>query len=368
MIKKTKTPYDAIPDFERIAPTIWDRICSTPSTPTESIPAPSLILLLTWTGAHGRHISKYTTTYANMFPTSHIMVITTSSADLMFRSSARKQHRLQPAVKYISNLQHIPCRNTGGILVHAFSEGGSNKLCELAIAYHHTTGTRLPIAALFLDSTPGHPRYLRLCSALAKSFPPIPVLKQLAIIVASIILGIIWILYHGFVGYDSNPVTRSRRQLLDPQLFDPKAPRCYLYSKIDALIAWQDVYAHAGEAMEHSGCVTEIIFDASSHVDHARAEPERYWGAVTTVWQQTTQSNQDNAAKTNEKSTTLLPSTTRVSQLPKFFFEDGVTDNSVRMPPKAFLKSSSSRWSSGASSQSTLLPGLPPMPPTAVSD
>lgn len=355
MVKRTKPPHDAIPDFERIAPTIWDRISSKPSTPTESTAAPSLILLLTWTGAHGRHIAKYTTAYASKFPTSHIMVITTSSADLVFRSSARKQHRLQPAVKYICNLQHIPCRNTGGILVHAFSEGGSHKLCELATAYQNTTGTRLPISALYLDSTPGHPRYLRLCSALAKSFPPIPVLKQLAIIIASIVLGIIWVLYHGIVGYDKNPVTRSRKQLLDPQFFDLKTPRCYLYSKADALIAWQDIYAHAGESMEHSGCVTEVIFEESGHVDHARAEPERYWDAVDTVWQQ----SQTQEKRSNEKHTDSLH-TLRGSQLPEFFFEDGVTDVSVRMPSKAYLKNS--RWSTGASSELTLLPSLPPTP------
>ena len=117
-----KVAHDAIPGFELITPTIWDRIPSTPSTPTVDISAPSLILLMTWTGAHGRHISKYTTEYANMFPSSHIMAITTSSADLLFRNSKRKQHRLQPAVKYISNLQHIPFAKTDGLFFFVFSE------------------------------------------------------------------------------------------------------------------------------------------------------------------------------------------------------------------------------------------------------
>jgi hypothetical protein len=344
--------HDAIPGFECIAPTIWDRIPSTPSTPTEDISAPSLILLMTWTGAHGRHISKYTSEYSTMFPSSHIMVITTSSADFIFRNSKRKQHRLQPAVKYISNLQHIPCRNNGGILMHVFSEGGSNKACELATAYQRSTGTRLPLSALYLDSTPGHPRYLRLCSALAKSFPPIPVLKQLATVIATIVLGFIWILYHVFVGYSNNPVSKSRRQLLDPTLFDLKTPRCYLYSKKDALIAWQDVYEHAGESMEHSGAVTEIIFESSGHVDHARREPNRYWDAVTTVWRQSQEKDSD------EKSTRAT-CISRGSQLPEFDFEDGVTSVDVRMPTKAFLKKS--RWSD-TDSQLTLLPSLPPTP------
>ena len=307
---------------------------------------------MTWTGAHGRHISKYTTEYANMFPSSHIMVVTTSSADFIFRSSKRKQHRLQPAVKYISNLQHIPCRNTGGMLMHVFSEGGSNKACELATAYQRTTGARLPISALYLDSTPGHPRYLRLCSALAKSFPPIPVLQQLATVIATVILGIIWVLYHVVVGFENNPVTQSRRQLLDPKLFDLQAPRCYLYSKKDAMIAWQDIYEHAGESMEHSSSVTEVIFENSDHVDHARKEPSRYWDAITTVWRQSQE--RDNHEKGTRATCTL-----RESQLPEFVFEDGVTDMAIRMPSKAFIKES--RWSD-TDSQLTLLPSLPATP------
>ena len=358
---ETKAPYNAIPGFELIAPTIWDRIPSTPSTPTEDISAPSLILLMTWTGAHGRHISKYTTEYAKMFPSSHIMVITTSSADFLFRSSERKQHRLQPAVKYIRNLQQIPCCNTGGILMHAFSEGGSNKACELATAYQRSTGTRLPISALYLDSTPGHPRYLRLCSALAKSFPPIPVLSQLARVLATIMLGIVWVLYHGFVGYENNPVTKSRKQLLDPELFDLKVPRCYLYSKADAQIAWQDVYEHAGESMQYSGRVTEIIFEESSHVDHARKEPVRYWDAVTTVWQQSQE--KENASDEKKSARISAVTTLRASQLPlfdfEFDFEYSVPDVDLSPPAPALIKKHR-RWSSG--SELTLLPNLPPTP------
>jgi hypothetical protein len=352
-----KVPHDIIPGFEPIAPTIWDRIPSTPSTPTEDISAPSLILLMTWTGAHGRHISKYTTQYAKMFPSSHIMVITTSSADFLFRSSKRKQHRLQPAVKYIRNLQQIPCRSTGGILMHVFSEGGSNKACEFATAYLRSTGTQLPISALYLDSTPGHPRYLRLCSALAKSFPPIPVLSQIALVLATFMLGIVWVLYHGFVGYDNNPVTKSRKQLLDPALFNLTIPRCYLYSKADAQIAWQDVYEHAGASMQYSGCVTEVIFEDSSHVDHARKEPERYWDAVTAVWQQAQEKG--NASDEKKSARTTL----RASQLPAFDFEFGfefsVTDVDLSLPAPVLIKKHR-RWSSG--SELTLLPTLPPTP------
>lgn len=236
--------------------------------------------------------------------------------------------------------------------MHVFSEGGSNKACELATVYQHSTGSRLPISALYLDSTPGHPRYLRLCSALAKSFPPIPVLKQLATIIAAVLLGTIWLLYHVFVGYANNPVSQSRKQLLDPKLFDLQVPRCYLYSKKDALIAWQDIYEHAGESMEHNGSVTEVLFEHSGHVDHAREEPNRYWDAITTVWRQSQEND-------NDEKGTRATFTLRESQLPEFDFEDGLSDIAIRIPSKAHIKKS--RWSD-TDSQLTLLPSLPPTP------
>lgn len=233
--------------------------------------------------------------------------------------------------------------------MHAFSEGGSTKACELASAYQRITDTRLPLSVLYLDSTPGHPRYLRLCSALAKSFPPVPVLKQFAIVIATVVLGIIWMLYYCFIGEENNPVTKSRRQLLDPELFDLKIPRCYLYSKKDELIAWQDVYEHAGESMKHSSTVTEILFENSGHVDHARQEPNRYWDAIASVWRQ----SQEKSFSEKGTSTTC---TTKGPQLPEFDFEKGVTEITVQIPTKVFIKNS--RWSD-ADSQLTLLPSLP---------
>lgn len=116
------------------------------------------------------------------------------------------------------------------MLLHIFSEGGANKGCKLATAYRAATGTYLPISAIYLDSTPGHPHFLRLYSALAKSFPPTPALEQLATVVVFVVSGLVWVVYHVFVGYENNPVSRSRKQLLDPELFGLMVPRCYVYS------------------------------------------------------------------------------------------------------------------------------------------
>jgi hypothetical protein len=289
---KVRTSNKNIPGFQLIAPAIWEFNPPCVYTPTcsvrKDIDAPSLILLCTWTGAQCRYIAKYTAEYRSLFPSTRIMVITTSAKDLCFRNSQRKQERLRPAVERISSYKYLTDHGmSNGILLHVFSEGGSNKACELAEAYYNITSTRLPVSALCCDSTPGHPRYLRLCNALNKSLPQIRVLRHTGLLFGSAVLGCIWILYVGVKGCENNVITRTRRRLQDPKHFDLTTPRCYLYSRNDDLIAWQDVQEHAEESMDQNIPVTQVLFEHSGHVGHAKQEPERYWNAVMATWRET---------------------------------------------------------------------------------
>jgi hypothetical protein len=283
----SKVKGSIIPGFTFIAPSIHEYTPSqTHSQQPDDSGAPSLIVLCTWTGAQDRHIAKYTTEYASLFPCTRILLIATTTKDLCFRNSQRKQDRLAPAVQHISSLEYLrDGGNTTGILLHVFSEGGSNKACELAEAYFNTTRTRLPVAALCFDSTPGHPRYLRLCNALNKSLPQVPVLRHTGLLFGSAVLGVLWISYKFVKGAENNVITRTRRRLLDPEHFDLKAPRCYLYSRDDTLIAWQDVREHAEESTQQGVPVREVVFEGSGHVGHARAEPSQYWSAVMATWE-----------------------------------------------------------------------------------
>lgn len=77
------------------------------------------------------------------------------------------------------------------MLLHIFLERGANKGCKLATAYYAATNTYLPILAIYLDSTPSYLHFLRLYSALAKSFPPTPALKQLATVVVFVVSGLV---------------------------------------------------------------------------------------------------------------------------------------------------------------------------------
>lgn len=160
------------------------------SSISEDRSVPCLIILTTWTGAYAQHISKYVSKYSTLFPRSRILVITTSAKDIVWRRSACKRERLQLAVEYNLEIYKFSNVRLNGILLYIFLEGGANKACELATAYYAVTGTHFPILAMFLDSTPGYLRFRRLCSALAKLLPQIPILEQFAIVMAVVVLGL----------------------------------------------------------------------------------------------------------------------------------------------------------------------------------
>jgi hypothetical protein len=76
--------------------------------------------------------------------------------------------------------------------------------------------------------------------------------------------------------------------LLNPRLLpwtDKRTPRLYVFSKMDSMVSWVHVKAHA-ESVRASGLNTRIeLFENSQHVAHAKADPTRYWGHVDEVWE-----------------------------------------------------------------------------------
>jgi hypothetical protein len=292
------THSDAIPGFTSIAPSIYTYTpkgttpyvpSSNPSTTTITTPTsttisqdPSLILLFTWTGALPAHIVKYTTHYQTLYPTSPILLITTTIADLIYRRSTTKQRNLTPAIYHLFT-DSLSSNAPSSILVHCFSEGGSHKAIQFARTYLQHTGAKLPVSALILDSTPGHPRYFRLASAFKKSLPQNPIIRSLGMVAAYSILASLFAAY-AVTSPSANIITKTRNALNDDRIWDAKAPRCYLYSKADSLISWRDIEEHGLEA-EKIGARAELVrFEGSAHCAHMRGDEERYWGAVVGTW------------------------------------------------------------------------------------
>jgi hypothetical protein len=242
--------------------------------------SPSVILLFSWTGALPKHVEKYTTGYSKLFPSSSIITISTTLPDLIFRTSSSKQAQLTTLVETVS--AQI---DSEGVIVHCFSDGGSNKAVEFAEAYFHHTGKRLQCQALFLDSTPGHPRYLNYCAAFQKSLPPNPIFHFLGLLIGYLVLAIFWVVYNIFVGKKNNVITRTRERLEDNRFWDPEIPRCYLYSEADKLIWWQDIEEHGIQASRSGTTVTLVRFQGSMHCAHIRENEDEYWNAVTDTWE-----------------------------------------------------------------------------------
>lgn len=237
-------------DFYLQAPSIWIRHPK-PCSENSSISSgrlnvqatPTMILMFSWTSAPPRPISKYTLEYVEMFPKTPVMVITTTLADLAFKSERHKQSVLTPAVDYIIS-RHLD----SNIHVHCFSEGGSHKAIQFAKAHLSRTGNKLPITSLCLDSTPGDHQFHRLARAFKLSLPPNLLLRTLGLIFAYLLLTFFWCFY-AIYGPKKNLMTRTRRGLEDQRLWDTQhIPRCYLYSEKDSLIKYQDVERHAKKA------------------------------------------------------------------------------------------------------------------------
>jgi hypothetical protein len=263
---------------------------------------PELILLFTWTGAQPQHIAKYTSGYTKLFPSSPIMVITTSIKDLLYRTSAKKQRSLIPAILTIHS-SHLD----SNVLVHCFSEGGAHKSVQFAKAFLKTTGRRLPVSALCLDSAPGNPQYTKMAQACRKTAKGNPAVGVVISFLAFTVAASYWTAYPVISDDDREHskrlFTKSRRELNNPGLWDVHAPRCYLFSNADQIANPESVIEHARSAEELGTEVFLTQFENTDHCGHIKspANADRYWAAVQRTWGATTDSasssnTQDGAA------------------------------------------------------------------------
>jgi hypothetical protein len=274
-----------ISGFEHISHSLWQYSPQSQPfddkntlSPTNS---PDLILLFSWTGAIGKHVSKYTETYQKLFPSTPILVITTSLKDLCFRSSINKQVRLAPIINHIQKT----FGNLENILVHCFSEGGSNKAVEFAEAYHTFVGEKLPCMALCLDSTPGNPRFWNLCNAFKRSLPHNRIVRASGLVVGSVVLGGAWALYTVVKGREDNVISKTRQRLNDENFWSLDIPRAYLFSKSDDLIEWKDIKEHADDAAGRGVPTRQACFVKSAHCGHIKEDADEYWKVVMTTWE-----------------------------------------------------------------------------------
>jgi hypothetical protein len=170
-------------------------------------------------------------------------------------------------------------------ILHGSITGGAGQLLWLSLALktlHCSNDTRVP-TCLILDSTPGAFRYPDLQLVLSLSLTGFsrivgaaaaPILYT-ALKAASVVCGRPEL--HDFI----------RGGLHNPKIFpwmDSTTPRLYFYSDADKLSSADAVRSHITAGKEIGLNIREERFLESPHVSHSRVDPDRYWGAVHSLW------------------------------------------------------------------------------------
>lgn len=260
---------------------------------------PALIILCTWLGgATTKRIEKYTEGYHRLWPCSRILLIRTTLSEYLFQSTTSLRKRLRPAHHEIRKLglerqsqlqdEHTSEPESGEIILHIFSQGGSNtatQLLESMNAILSTLGQKgpLPLRQIVLDSCPGDPGIHSSFTAGAYSLPETSLLRPLSSTA-------LFILIAGLAGMEATglkkPLAKKMRsQLNDPAIFSARATRLYLTSEADTIVDSRDVEEHRNQAAA-KGLTTDILrFRRAGHCSLVLEDGAAYWNAIASAWE-----------------------------------------------------------------------------------
>lgn len=260
---------------------------------------PALIILCTWLGgATTKRIEKYTEGYHRLWPCSRILLIRTTLSEYLFQSTTSLRKRLRPAHHEIRKLglerqsqlqdKHTSEPESGEIILHIFSQGGSNtatQLLESMNAILSTLGQKrpLPLRQIVLDSCPGDPGIHSSFTAGAYSLPETSLLRPLSSTA-------LFILIAGLAGMEATGLKkplakRMRSQLNDPAIFSARATRLYLTSEADTIVDSRDVEEHRNQAAA-KGLTTDILrFRRAGHCSLVLEDGAAYWNAIASAWE-----------------------------------------------------------------------------------
>ncbi|OBZ76381.1 Transmembrane protein 53 [Grifola frondosa] len=269
-------------------------LASTPEGSEKRNPLhPSVILLFGWLGAQLPHLLKYVDSLRAVFSTSTIVVIK-SSTSYYITSQTQLESLLEPVVDIIRHENGVsPSR---GVLIHVLSNSGGfhfvtlrNALKKMSISDNDSRTLSFPSTALILDSVPGDNL---LKSTISSLVPSKPILRLFAVPPMAMLYAA-FLVAHCFIGGNPHIFRELRTTLNSPNLLpsvthptDVKAtPRLYVYSTADEVTSARKVAKHAEEGRAKGFDVAVEKYATSPHVSHARNDPERYWGAVTRLWE-----------------------------------------------------------------------------------
>ena len=292
------------PNFNRIATRTWLY------TPEKKVDG-QLVVICTWLGALPKHIAKYVTIYQAVAPGARILLVE-SEVSILVSSYARQRRFIRPAVDIVlDTLAECPwrCGDRSSayvigqqkgppvqpkILLHTFSNGGTNTLTQLLLALNDPLDRPLPVTGLLLDSSPMKGTYWKDYNAMVLSIPPSSRFLGAVVVHFLLVLLQIWIACG-----NENPASLMRRTILDDDILHrpldaelndgddgrEKGSICYLYSKADRMTDWTDVRDHAEEAREKGWNVHEVMFQDSGHCAHLSSSSDKYIAAIRMMWE-----------------------------------------------------------------------------------
>lgn len=274
--------------------------------------------------------------YRRIAPGARILLIQ-SAVPILVSSYARQRAAIGPAVGVVVDLLE-ECgwrglkgeddaeegdkkteRNGGTtpkILLHMFSNGGTNTATQFLFVLNERLRSPLPLSGMLYDSCPAKGTYWKDHRAMVYSLPKDIISRT----IGNIIVHIILLMLHTEIACGlENPSSLLRRTLLDEKKIrgrvtsagedekgteqpvsnidsvkeeetttEPKQPAgkrsCYLYSKSDQMVDWTDIRDHAAEARRKGWDVEELVFDGSPHCGHFQKDEERYVQAMERMW------------------------------------------------------------------------------------
>jgi hypothetical protein len=268
-------------------------------------PSPDVIIICAWGFAHAKHIAKYIAGHQSLYPTTKILLIYNSVANMMWKSDASQMQWFQPAAAVLRE-----CMDSAPdlkVLLHLFSNTGSHSAVQLAEACRHSDPPfALSVTSIIFDSCPSMPVFEPMANALALGSPSKNILIVLmaravayGIIGLSLILEKAGLTTHAatklYTGLNSiNNVFLTRAVSTGGQVAVYPVSRTYIYGPNDDMIPVDQVIQHANIAIANmSACgvdhaskwVTMEEFVGSPHVNHVKFEKERYWRVIEETWQ-----------------------------------------------------------------------------------
>ncbi|MCJ1375575.1 hypothetical protein MMC20_006812 [Loxospora ochrophaea] len=238
---------------------------------------PDTIILSAWNNAAQRHMSKYISGYTTLYPNARLLLLTTTTPDLVYRTTSSQNATLSPVVDALC------AQPNDRLLIHCFSNGGAYKFTELCTAYRNTTGNVLPIRAMILDSGPDNGRsFKRSLAAVVQGLPKQWHLRIPGMFIAYILVGVVWL--RSFFNQKS-AIEKMYKNLNEPKVIDINARRCYVYSQADDMVWWKEIEAHSQDAEAKGWKTAKEKFEGSMHVGHVRLDGQRYWKIVTDTWE-----------------------------------------------------------------------------------